>query len=277
MRAIAVARKEVADAIRSRVLRAIVAVVAVVNTLVVAVTLLVPDGPSVYSAIGGMAQIAGVLVPIVALVAAYLSIAGERESGSIKVLLGLPPTRSAVLAGKFLGRSAVVIVGILAGYAVAALVAVAAFGSVPAVAFAGATLLAAVLGVIFVGIAIGISGATATRSRAMTVSIATYLLLTLFWDAVPELAAMALGTSGGSAGTVPAWYLLLRVLSPTGAFNALVVELLGVSTGTPGIAATVAGPVPFYLQPVALAAVLVAWTAVPLAYGHRAFRRADLS
>ncbi|MFB6124809.1 MAG: ABC transporter permease subunit [Halanaeroarchaeum sp.] len=274
MRTLLVARKEFVDATRSRTLWAIVGLVAVMTTLSTVLTMVVPGGATVYDAIGGMAQIAGALVPIVALVAAYLSIAGERESGSIKVLLGLPPTRGSVLLGKFLARGLVVVAGILAGYLVAAAVTVAVFGGLPLTVFVGTAVLAAGLGVVFVGIAIGISAATASRSRAVTFSVAVYLLLTLLWDLVPQLLALGLGTGG--EGAQP-WLLFVRSLSPTGAFNALIVEMLGLSTGMPGIAKAVDGPVPFYLQPWAMVAILVLWTAIPVALGYRAFERADIN
>ncbi|MFB6132253.1 MAG: ABC transporter permease, partial [Halanaeroarchaeum sp.] len=135
MSIVVVARKEFADAVRSRTIWGIVAVIAVMTSVAMAVTAFVPGGANVFSAVGGASQFAGILVPIMALVAAYLSIAGERESGSIKILLGLPPTRGEVLVGKFVGRSLVVIVGIVAGFAVASVVAVAMYGGVPAVAF----------------------------------------------------------------------------------------------------------------------------------------------
>ncbi|MGM0399502.1 MAG: ABC transporter permease subunit [Halobacteriota archaeon] len=275
MSTLVIARKEFADAVRSRTLWGIVAIIAVMTSLAMAVTAFVPGEPNVYAAIGGASQFAGILVPIMALVAASLAIAGERESGSIKILLGLPPTRGEVLAGKFLGRSLVVIVGIVVGFAFAAVVAVVIYGSVPPVAFAGVTLLSAALGVAFVGIGIGISATTATRSRAMTYGISAYLLLTLLWDLVPEIARLLFGS--GNTGGLEAWYLFLTVLSPTGAFNGLAREVLSMGAGGPGFGFALAGETPFYLEPAALAVILVLWTVVPLVVGYLSFRDADLS
>jgi len=66
-----------------------------------------------------------------ALIAAYLAIAGERESGSLKLLLGLPPSRGEVLVGKFLGRSGVVAIGLVLGFLVSGVVTVAIYGGLP--------------------------------------------------------------------------------------------------------------------------------------------------
>lgn len=275
MSVIVVARKEFADAVRSRTLWGFVTIIALMTSLAITVSAFVPGDPNVYSAIGGASQFAGLLVPIMALVASYLTIAGERESGSIKILLGLPPSRGAVLAGKFFGRSLVVIVGTVVGFAIAGFVAVTLYGSVPPVAFVGVTMLAAALGVSFVGIGIGISAATATRSRAMTYGISAYLLLTLLWDLVPEIARMVIG--GTATGGLPAWYLLLTILSPTGAFNGLVQEILASTLGGPGFGFALAGQTPIYLGSWAMGVVLVLWTVIPLVAGYRIFQAADLS
>ncbi|MFC7174984.1 ABC transporter permease [Haloplanus litoreus] len=111
-----IARKEFADALRSRMIWGIVVIIAVMTSLSAGISLLIPDVEGgAEMAIGGASQFAGLLVPIMALIAAYLAIAGERESGSLKVILGLPPSRGEVLLGKFLGRSGVVAIGLALG------------------------------------------------------------------------------------------------------------------------------------------------------------------
>jgi len=54
------------------------------------------DAPTTYSS-GGSLTIDG-----------YMAVVGERRSGSIKILLGLPPNRADVVFGKLLGRMGVV-------------------------------------------------------------------------------------------------------------------------------------------------------------------------
>ncbi|WP_336001492.1 ABC transporter permease subunit [Halorientalis halophila] len=270
-----IARKEFADALRSRVLWGIVAIVAVMTSLSAGISLLVPDVQGgAEMAIGGASQFAGLLVPIVALIAAYLAIAGERESGSLKVILGLPPSRGEVLFGKFVGRTGVVAIGLVLGFLLSGVVTAALYGELPVAAFVGTTALTVFLGVSFVGIAIGISAVTATRARAMTLAIAAYLGLTLLWDLVPN--AVHLLVTGEMPGAiVPPWLLLVQGLSPTGAYNALVQRVL-LGGGT-AVEARIGGPAPGYLDPVVFLAILLAWAIVPLLVGYLRFRRADLS
>jgi ABC-2 type transport system permease protein len=141
-------------------------------------------------------------------------------------------------------------------------------------AFVGTTVLTVLLGVSFVGIAIGISAVTATRARAMTLAITAYLGLTLLWDLAPT-AVHLLVTGEMPGNVVPAWYLLVQGLSPTGAYNALVQRLL-LGGGT-AVEARIGGPAPGYLDTAVFLSLLVAWAVVPLLVGYLSFRRADLS
>lgn len=270
-----IARKEFTDALRSRMIWGIVVIIAVMTSLSAGISLLVPNVEGgAEMAIGGASQFAGLLVPIMALIAAYLAIAGERESGSLKVILGLPPSRGEVLLGKFLGRSGVVAIGLALGFIVSGVVTAILYGGLPMVAFIGTTVLTVLLGVSFVGIAIGISAVTATRARAMTLAITAYLGLTLLWDLAPN-AVHLLITGEMPGGVVPAWFLLLQGFSPTGAYNALVQRLL-LGGGT-AVEARIGGPAPNYLDPAVFLVVLFAWAVVPLLVGYLRFRRADLS
>ncbi|KAB1193805.1 ABC transporter permease subunit [Haloferax sp. MBLA0076] len=273
-----IAAKEFDDAVRSKLLWGLVTVVALVMGLTSLVPLLIPefDG-SVLLGLGAATEFAAMLVPIVSLVAAYLAIAGERESGSLRLLLGLKPARGTVVLGKFVGRSGVVVAGVGIGVLIAGLLAFLVYGELPVATFGLIVLLTAALGVSFVGIAIGISAATATRARAMTLGIAVYLGLALLWDLVPQGAHLVvLGEFPSS--TVPAWYILVEGLSPSGAYSALVTAVLSANNpAIPGAEALLGGPVPFYAQWWVFALVLAAWTTIPLVLGYLVFRRTDLN
>lgn len=272
-----IARKEFEDAVQSRLLWGLVAFITVMVSLTMALPLLVPMfDADVLAGFGAASEFAAMLVPIVALVAAYLAIAGERESGSLRLLLGLEPSRRTVVLGKFIGRAAVVVVGLVVGFALAGLVAMAIYGGVPLLAFIAIVGLTATLGIAFVGIAIGISAATATRARAMTLGIAVYLGLALLWDLIPQgLHLVVLGAPPGQ--TVPGWFVFLQGLSPSGAYSALVMNAIhAVDSTYPAVTAGVAGATPVYLQWWVFVAILGVWTVVPLLIGGFVFERTDL-
>jgi|AntDeeMetageno50_2_1112565.scaffolds.fasta_scaffold00496_6 ABC-2 type transport system permease protein len=275
-----IARKEIDDAIRSRMLWVIIAVFGVVSAFLSVILSFVPEiGASSTMAVTMAAQSAQTLGPIIALIAAYLAIAGERESGSIKVLLGLPPSRGDVILGKLIGRGLVVAAGLMAGFLIAGGVILAVYGSIPLGAFVLTTLLTGLLGLVFVGIAVGISASTATRARAMTLSIGLYLVIVLFWDLFAQFAHLAVrGSFPGT--TVPSWYVFLQSLSPVGAYDLLVTTVLaGATTGTlPSLATQLeAGIVPVFLSSGAMLSILVLWGLVPLMVGYLRFSRTDLA
>lgn len=271
-----IARKEFVDAVRSRVLWGLVAVIGILAGGIAVMTRFIPGvEPDPVTAIGATTEFAAILVPILALVAAYLAIAGERESGSLKVLLGLPPSRGEVLLGKFVGRGGVVAVGLALGFVIAGAGTVAAYGRLPLWSFVGVTALTVALGIVFVGVAVGISASTATRSRAMTLSIAVYLVFVLLWDIIPQgLYLLLYGSPPGVV--VPEWFLVLQSLSPPGAYGTVVASVLSTGAAAPALADRLAGPLPFYLEPWFMILLLGLWTVLPLAIGYRRFERADL-
>ena len=272
-----IARREYRDAVQSRVVWSVVALVAVMVAVTSLAPLAIPQfEANVLSGLGAATEFAAMLVPVVALVAAYLAIAGERESGSIRVLLGLEPRRGTVVLGKFLGRAAVVVVGLTAGFALAAVPTAIAYGGLPVVAFAGIVALTCALGVAFVGLAVGVSAAAATRGRAMTLGIGAYLALALLWDLVPQGAHLVV-EGAAPAGSVPGWFVLLQGLSPSGAYSALVQAVVHATEPSfPGIAGAVAGSTPAYLHWAVFVVVLALWTALPLLAGYVTFARSDL-
>lgn len=125
-----------------------------------------------------------VLLPLVAIVASYQAIVGERTSGGIKFLLGFPNTRLDVFAGKLLSRLAVVtgIVGFV--FLSAASVAATTEGTLPLGTVFGIFVVTLVYAWVFVAIALALSAGIATRGRAIAAAFGSYFVLVLLY-AVP--------------------------------------------------------------------------------------------
>lgn len=278
-----VARKDVEDAIRSRTLLVMTVVLALLIVLLVALPGLFADGFPVELAVYLITYPAAIVVPLVALVASYLAVAGERESGSLKLLLGLPPTRRDVVLGKFLGRLVVVQLSVLIAFAVGLVVAFLAFGEAPLGPFLVTTVLTAVLATSFVGLAVGFSAGAPTGSRAIAPAIGVYVVVIALWDLFVQVLPFAADYLF-SVSLDPTTVDVINVLSPRSAYgrliNAIVVPWLretlpsGLAGGLPQF--TPSGDSVF-LESWFLVVLLLAWAAVPVVVGYWRFERADLA
>lgn len=294
----AVANKDFQDAIRSRWLWGL-SVLFVVLIAGSAYFFTRGDSQDVTtdSFIGIFGQIGGLLIPLVAIVVAYAAIIGERESGTIKLLLSLPHSRQDVVLGKFLGRSAVIALPVLLGFAIAAVVFLVAGITFKFANFLAFTVLTTSLGVVFVGIAIGFSAGAPSQRRAMIGSVGVYVLFTLFWqylrrgviNILTEAGKRIPGLSEPANATLVKASLLSKFLNPVRAYETLAATLYAQDTigarlyGTSNpILAQLARQqlqqdMPFYLSDPFIIAVLVVWLVVPPIVGYLLFTDTDLT
>lgn len=229
----------------------------------------------IYGALFSMAGISVLVVPLIALVAAYLSVAGERESGSLKFLLSYPNDRRDVVLGKFVARSGIVAASLLFAFVVGLGMAFYYFAEVDVGTFIGFVALTLTYAVTYVSIAVAISAATGSRSRAMGAAIGSWFLLNVFWNFFPinpqsiaTFVADKLGTSVSAEVQE-----LIFSLSPTGAYlNSL--ELVFPADRIAQQGQTTATP--WFLEGWFMLLILAFWLVVPLALGIWRFERADL-
>ena len=277
-----IARKDFRDALRSRAFWGVSALfLLLVVGLSVAYTQVeeISGGsPSALGLIFFVAAAIGLFVSIAAILTCYKSVAGERESGSMKLLLSLPHTRRDVVLGKVVGRTGVLAVPIVVALLVGAGIGSALLGEVAPLA----TVLFGAVGLLFAltyaALVVGLSATTASTGRAAALAIGFFLVFELLWDTVVfALVFAANGFALPAGGTLPSWTFPLVQLPPS---NAFVTSLTAVIPDAPAAAA---GPGPgagqveaFFGTPWLAVAVLVFWVVVPLALGYRRFAAADL-
>jgi len=290
-----VARKDFEDAVRSKLLWGLIVVfVAFLAMSLLSAEQLFPDSLTVDAALAltGVAMLAQLFVPGIALVAGYVSVVGERRSGSLRVLLSYPFSRFDVVAGKLVGRTLVTTTALTVGFAAASLLVVALYGVPDLTAFVGFVATGVLVGTAFTGLAVGGSAAAATRGRARTLTIGSFMGMVFFWKPV------AVGLYYAVNGSVPElqadrWYFLLKRLNPLEAYRVLAGAVLDrhvaevpnfpledVPTANPTerleIAQRIAGEVPFYLEDWFSVVVLLAWGLVSVAVGYWRFETSDL-
>lgn len=290
-----IARKDFEDAVRSKLLWGLIAVfVAFLVMSLLTAEELFPDAVTVDAAkaLSGVAMLAQLFVPGIALAVGYMSVVGERRSGSLRVLFSYPFSRFDVVAGKLAGRALVTVTALLVGFAVASVLVVVLYGAPGAVTFLGFVATGVLVGLSFAGLAVGGSAAASTRGRAMALTIGSFVGMVFFWK--PVVVGLHYAVNRSLPGVeVAAWYLFLKRLNPLEAYRVLVGSVLDEPVDpVPNLpledipetaridglelATRISGEVPFYLQDWFSAVVLVAWGIVPVVLGYWSFERSDL-
>jgi len=270
MSVVAVAKKDFQDAIRSRWLLGLTALFVL---LVSAAAYIVRPAPGQEVSANALLNLvnqffAKSLIPLIALVIAYNAVSGERESGSLKLLLSLPHSRSDIVVGKVLGRSGALAVPILVGFVFPALVLAIGPFNLEVGTYLGYTLLVCLLGAVFVAIAVGFSAAVSTQRVAIAGAVFLYFLFVPLWGAIQF--PLQLWLMGGTPGWLPLEpdqvLRLLRILNPRESFGTLANALLGDSLFQGDNTR----------MQVSSALMLVAWTLIPPLVGIVKFEQDDL-
>ncbi|MFQ3284454.1 MAG: ABC-2 type transport system permease protein [Natronomonas sp.] len=283
----AVAEKDFRDAIRSRLL----IVLTLLFTLFSAgaaylVTEINPPQQAAFTGevttvllITGLVSATAVFIPIVSIAVAYRSLAGERDSGSLKLLLSLPNSRLDVLIGKFVGRSGVVAVALFIGFAVGIVVTASladAFSPLEYVVFVGISMLFAF---VFIAITVGVSAFTSSTARAAYGAFGLFVVFQFLWSSLAQGIAYVIngfsfeGIEEGDA--VFELFQVLTILDPTAAYEQgtlWVVRRLDES----GELANANSELAFYLQDWFGFIVMALWIVLPLAIGYTRFNSSDL-
>jgi ABC-2 type transport system permease protein len=211
------------------------------------------------------------VVPVVALVGTYGALVGERTTGSVRFLLGLPNSRADAYVGKYVSRSLVVLVPLLVGTLAAAVVVALGYRDGSFVD----TLLLGVAGVpfalAFVGFGLTCSAVAETDTRAVAAAIGAFVLFRAGWPALQFLYLSRLEEQYPR----PATYFELGRLNPINAYVAVTASSVDVEFHP---LLTRPGPT---VDTVAIeqwfaALVLLGWAALAPLFGYVYWRRRDM-
>lgn len=259
--------------------------------------------PEVAAALGSTAVIAGFQIPVslfgglAGLLASYRAISYERESGRLLLLAGLPFTRSQIVVGKMIGRTAAVAVptllAVCVGYIAGAL-----DGRVasPAVLL-GFLLLSVIYLAVTVGVGIGLSSLVRSSTVSVTGIIGYFIVLTAGWVDLLSIPVYSTLTGRGVIYTDPPadiGLFLLQRATPAGAFSLATNWLFGIANSSASFNSAMlqvlprvqtnallvrnafGGDTPFLLAEPLVFVVFALWLIVPVGLGIAVFKRGDL-
>jgi len=172
-------------------------------------------------------------VPIIAMFVGFGAITKERESGSLKILLSLPHSRENVVVGKVFGRMAVVGVPLLIAFLVTAI-----FLSFTEITFkpelyATFALYTMGLALVFVAIAVSISGAVSRGLYSLIGNFLVYFYFTFGWNSFSNAVANGLEEQLGISGALR-WQLtlFLKLMNPSQSYKTLTNSMLAEGDNT---------------------------------------------
>ena len=262
-----VAGKEFRDRIRNRWVLA-VALVFAVFSLVIAYFGGAQQGAvgfrSIEFTIASLVSLVIYLIPLIALLLGFDAIVGERERGSLDLLLSLPITRLELLLGKYLGLAAALTLSTLVGFRLVAVLLYQHVSWSGLYHYIGFMISSVLLGLAFLSMAVLMSVIARDRTRASGLAIAMWFFFVLVFDLL--LLGVLVATGGSFGGDAFAWLLLLN---PADVFRILNVFSLDEVRTLYGLASIVPSSLG---SPAIMGGVMVAWIVLPLALARWRFK-----
>ena len=214
--------------------------------------------------IASLASLAVFLIPLIALLLGFDSIVGERERGSLDLLLALPITRLELLLGKYLGLALALTLSTCAGFGAVAVVLWKHLDAAGLYHYSGFMLSSVLLGLAFLSIAVLLSVLARERTRASGMAIAAWFFFVLVFDLV--MLGLLVSTGGKVGGDSFAWLLMLN---PTDVFRVLNVFSMEDVRTLYGLASVMPESLG---NPLSMGSVMVVWIVAPLLIANWRFK-----
>ena len=273
-----VAKKEFQDNIRNRWITTLILIFVI---LTIATSYFAGSREADSSSLGEMEDtitvllsISVILIPLIAIMLGYATISGERESGSLYVVLAYPIKRREVLFGKFFGLGSVIIFSTIIGFGTGGIIIAIMAGTrewISYLIFIGLTIL---LGLLYLSVSMFFSTLTSKRSTSLGLGV-----LIFFWSMIFGIIIMAAYLAGGGsydellAGdtTFPDWVWWAVLLSPMDMNQIAVLRAFGIEE--------VFGfsmEFPNFMTLSLLVTVQLIWIIIPLILAYYVFERSDI-
>ncbi len=233
----ALLKKEFLDSVRNRWIIALSAIF-IILTLVISFFGAAQAGGGIgfqglFETVAGMTAISTILIPILGLMLSYAAVVGEKERGSILLLLSMPITRLETILGKFLGLGAVMLAAVLSGLGIGGIVIMAFAGTEGWENFVVFLLGAIIFALAFLSVGLLLSSLTKRRSLAMGLAVFLWFFFAFIFDLIILGVFVATGgsfPSPGQALVLPDWAAAAQLVNPVDAFSSFAARAFGITS-----------------------------------------------
>ena len=221
-------------------------------------------------------SISVLLIPLIAIMLGFSTIAGEAEKGALSVVLSYPVRRVEVLVGKFLGLGTVLAVTPAIGFGLGGIIIAATGGAEQGIAYLAFIGLTIFLGLMYLSAVIFISALCSTRIKAIAGGVILF-----FWAMIYGLIIMSayIATGGDyqdflsqtGMTNLPDWFWGSIVFSPGDLNQMAVMRVFDVKQ-----AFGFAIEAPDWLSLTFLITFHLIWIIVPFILAYFFFKRRDI-
>lgn len=218
--------------------------------------------------VASMTTLAVYLIPLLALLISFDAVAGERDRGTLGLVLSYPASRAELLLGKALAHVAALAFASVAGFGVAGAIAAGLGGVGPESLVALARLMATsvLLGAGFVALGYLISSLAGSSASAAGLSAALWLVFVVLYD-LALLAAVVMDGDGVFTRQIFPWVMTANPADAFRLWNIAGTETVAIAAGMGGVAESL----PRWAAPLSLAI----WPVLGFLLARAAFRRVE--
>jgi len=218
--------------------------------------------------VSSMTTLAVYLVPLLALMMSFDAIAGERDRGTLSLLLTYPAGRGEILMGKFLAQVTALGIATALGLGSAGIVAALYGGASNESLMALSRLIATatLLGAVFVALGYGVSALAKSPAAAAGLAASLWLVFVVLFD-LGLLGAVVMDGGGMFTEKIFPWVMVANPADAFRVWNIAASEGVAIASGMGGAAKTL----PNWAAPMSL----LLWPLLAFVLARAVFRRVE--
>lgn len=218
--------------------------------------------------VASMTTLSVYLAPLLALMMSFDAISGDRDRGSMALLLTYPAGRGEILGGKFLAHLTALAIAMGIGFGTAGAIA-AWFGGAGGdslMALARLVLTSILLGAVFLVLGYALSALAGSTTAAAGLSAGLWLVFVVLYD-LALLGAVVMDGDGSFTQSIFPWVMVANPADAFRLWNIAASDAVAISSGMAGAAAAL----PTWAAPLSL----LAWPLLGFFLARAAFRKVE--